>query len=109
MTLAKRSPFFRAVTANGVEQLTKEYTNTAIALPDGGIAYSNGGSLVVARLSEREHHKVGRFTWGPPAISCAADGLVVAMTKWKGDDRKLAWTKAGEQLQISRFPTSHIF
>jgi hypothetical protein len=91
------------VTANGIEQLTKEYTSTAIALPCGGVAYSNGGSLVVARLSGREIHKVGRFTWGPPAISCTADSAVIAMTKWKGDDRKLAWTKSGEKLQISRF------
>src|SRR5690349_5139482 len=91
------------VDANGVEPLTKEYTNTAIPLPDGGIAYSNGSSLVIARSSGKEAHKVGRFTWGPPAISCTADGAVVALTKWKGDDRKLAWTKAGEKLQISRF------
>jgi hypothetical protein len=91
------------ITANGVEQLTKEYTNTTIALPDGGIAYSNGGSLIVERSTERETHKVGRFNWGPPSISCTADGTVVAITKWKGDDRKLAWSKSGEALQISRF------
>ena len=91
------------VTANGIEQLTKEYTNTAIALPFGGVAYSNGGSLVIVRSSGREIHKVGRFTWGPPALSCSADGAVIGMTKWKGDDRKLAWTIAGEPLQIARF------
>src|SRR5262245_2428150 len=59
------------IDANGIEPLTKEYTNTAIALPDGGIAYSNGSSLVIARPSGKETHKVGQFNWGPPAISCS--------------------------------------
>jgi hypothetical protein len=89
--------------ASGIEALTDEYTSSAVPIPDGGIAYSNGGALVIARSSGREVHKVGRFSWGPTSISCSEDGAIVALTKWKGDDRKLAWTKSGEALQVSRF------
>lgn len=91
------------VTPGGIEPLTREYTSSAIALPDGGIAYYNGGALVAERATGREVHKLGRFTWGPASISCSADGSRIAMTRWKSDDRKLAWTTSGAPLQISRF------
>ncbi len=89
--MANRRGNYRAyrVSDNGWTQLTREYTNTATPLPNGMISYSNGSNLVVGSGSERRAWKTGRFSWGPVAISCNRDASVIAMTKWKGDDRKL--------------------
>ena len=89
--MANRRGNYRAyrVRDNGSTQLTDEYTNTATPLPDGSISYSNGSNLVVRSRSDRRAWKTGRFSWGPVAISCNRDASVIAMTKWKGDDRKL--------------------
>lgn len=94
-----------AASARGLQLLTKEYTNTAIPLPQGrGLAYCNGGSLVIVRDGQRTALKLGRFSWGPSSLSCTASGERVAMTKWKGDDRKLAFVELTSQaLTLSRF------
>ncbi|MBL9202237.1 MAG: hypothetical protein JNL39_17130 [Opitutaceae bacterium] len=93
------------VSAQGIEQLTKEYTNTAISLPDRrGLAFSNGSALVVVRDGQRQAHKIGRFNWGPTSLSCSESGSRIAMTKWKGDNRHLAFTEVGSAtLTVSRF------
>jgi hypothetical protein len=89
--MANKRGNYRAyrVAGNGSVRLTEEYTNTAVPLPDGSIAYSNGANLVVRSGSDRRAWKTGKFSWGPVAISCNADASVIAMTKWKGDHRKL--------------------
>jgi hypothetical protein len=89
--MANKRGNYRAyrISAGGSIQLTDEYTNTAVPLPDGSIAYSNGANLVVRSRAERRAWKTGKFNWGPVSISCNADASVIAMTKWKGDHRKL--------------------
>jgi hypothetical protein len=89
----------------GIETLTSEYTNTAIPLLDNsGLAYSNGGSLVVVRGDVRQTFRLGRFSWGPTSVSCDAAGRWIGMTKWRGDDRKVAFLDpAKNTLAISRF------
>jgi len=93
------------VSRQGIEQLTDEYTNTAIPMPGGaGLAYSNGASLVIARGDHRLAYQVGRFSWGPVSLSCDATGRWVAMTKWKGDSRKVAFIgPTAEALVVSKF------
>jgi hypothetical protein len=84
------------VGARGERCLTREYTNTAIALPDGGgeaIAYSNGSNLVLLEGGSRRAFKSGAFSWGPVSLSVDRAGRRVAMTKWQGDKRKLFWVE----------------
>ena len=103
---ANRKGDYRAyrLSAGGLEQLTDEYTNSAIPLGHEGLAYSNGKGLVVIKKDRRIEHKVGRFNWGPPSISTNEDGSLLAMVKWKGDDRKLLICETDSQrAQISRF------
>ena len=105
--LENRKGNYRAyrVSARGIEKMSEEYTNTAIPLPDNrGIAYANGAALVIIRDDERRTHNVGRFNWGPTSLSCDERGNLVAMTKWKGDDRKLAFADlTSNTLSLSRF------
>jgi hypothetical protein len=78
----------------GVERcLTREYTNTAIPLPgpDEALAYSNGTHLVLLEGGRRRAFKTGAFNWGPVSLSVDPAGRRVAMTKWRGDYRKLFW------------------
>jgi hypothetical protein len=93
------------IDAEGAHILTDEYTNTAIPLAHGqGFAYSNGSSLVIVRDGVRRAYKVGRFGWGPVSLSCDSDGDRVAMTKWRGSDRKVAFVDPGMNAAlISRF------
>lgn len=94
-----------AASPKGLERLTDEYTNNAIPLPNqSGVAFSNGGSLVILSHGQRRVHKVGRFNWGPVSLSCNESGSRIALTKWKGDDRKLAFTDlSSTELIVSRF------
>lgn len=49
-------------------------------------------------------HKVGRFNWGPVSLSRNETGSLVAMIKWKGDDRKLAFLDVEKNtFEVSRF------
>jgi hypothetical protein len=82
--------------ARGERCLTREYTSTAIALPDRGgeaIAYSNGANLVLLEGGSRRAFKSGAFNWGPVSLSVDRAGRRVAMTKWRGDKRKLFWVE----------------
>ncbi|MCG3133067.1 MAG: hypothetical protein HMLKMBBP_00159 [Planctomycetes bacterium] len=105
--MANRRGKYRAfrISRSGVEQLTDEYTSTAVPLPNNeGLAYSNGSSLVVLRAGQRVAHRVGRFNWGPVSISCSDDGRRVAMNKWKGDCSKVAYADQGAaQIVVTRF------
>lgn len=92
------------ITGSGSELLTNEYTNTATPLPDGSICYSNGANLVLLSTSGRRTWKVGRFNYGPVSISCNRDQSVIAMTKWKGDDRRLLTVNlADDSTEVSKF------
>lgn len=99
---AKQRGNYRAyrLSPDGLQQLTDEYTSSAIPLPGKGVAYSNGKALVVLTNGQREEHKVGRFNWGPPSISSNEDGSLLALVKWKGDDRKLLLVDTKSKSQI---------
>src|SRR5262245_7309152 len=88
---AKLKGNYRAyrLSSRGLEQLTDEYTNSAIPLGNEGLAYSNGKGLVVIKNGHRSEHKAGPFNWGPPSISTNEDGSLLAMVRWKGDNKKL--------------------
>jgi hypothetical protein len=85
-------------------QLTKEYTNTAIFVPGGGIGYSNGNALVVQSGEARQVHKMGKFNWGPCSLSANEDGSHIGIVKWKGDDRKLLLcNRVAQTATLSKF------
>jgi hypothetical protein len=84
--------------AAGERCLTREYTCAALPLPgsDGeALAYSNGTHLVLLEGGQRRAFKTGAFSWGPRSLSVDASGQRVAMTQWRGDDRKLFWLDRG--------------
>lgn len=54
--------------------------------------YSGKGLASVAAdgSDEREHLRLGRFSWGPPSVSVSPGGSRLACVRWKGDDRHIA-------------------
>lgn len=82
----------------GLEQLSKEYSNDAVELPNrAGIAYSDGMGLLIKRPHQIQRFRLGQFSWGAPAIACSHDGGLITLGKWKGDDCKLAYLRRGQQ------------
>lgn len=77
----------------GLEQLSDEYSNDAIELPNGGIAYSDGQGLVLRRGVWQQRFRLGPFSWGAPALACNHDASLITLGKWKGDDCKLAYLR----------------
>lgn len=81
----------------GLEQLSDEYSNDAIELPNGVIAYSDGQGLVLKRGSWQQRFRLGPFSWGAPALACNRDASLITLGKWKGDDCKLAYLRKDQQ------------
>lgn len=67
------------------------YAPDALCLAGGGYVVHTGSRLLFVRDDgdvEREL-KLGRFNWGPPALSAGPGGDRIAWVRWRGDDARL--------------------
>ncbi|MEV4759614.1 hypothetical protein AB0J86_31585 [Micromonospora sp. NPDC049559] len=75
----------------GWQRVYQGYAHDPVCLPDGGYVAHRGAGLTLldVRGAVVRELKVGRFGWGPPALSVSPGGDTVAWLRWRGDDGRL--------------------
>jgi hypothetical protein len=84
--------------ASGWEDLPAGHVHDAVCLGDRGYAVHDGARLAFLDRAGRVAGttKGGRVNPGPPSLSVSPSGDRVARIRWRGDDRRICATHAGE-------------